>query len=182
MADEQVIDNQPTEAAAPATEGNPLDVVSENVTYAVTKSAAGVKGFAEYKEGNSTFIAVNGGKNPDGSDKEPTLELLHKIDVSIPYVHSVAGISQLVTDEEEAVSIFNKGLAQKVTTKLRSYFTEEENGVLVHLDETTFDATEFASEPMKRRAMSDSAKLVKVLKGASQEDVLAALRAMGIIA
>lgn len=158
------------------------DVVAENITYAVTKDKNGRLGFAEYKDGNSTFIAINGGKNADGTDKEPSLELLHKVDVSVPYIHSLAGISQVVSDEEEAVSIFNKGAQQKITTKLRSYFTEaNETGDLLHTDETTFDATEFLAEPMKRRSMTDTQKAVKVLKGISAESLAEALRSMGII-
>lgn len=155
-----------------------LDVVNETITYAVTRTPAkedgkaGELGFSVYKEGNSTHKAVEEGK----------IELLHKVDVTIPVANTLAGIQSLVPDEEELVTIFGKGAMSKITTRVRAYFTETNDaGELLHTDEPSYDATPDLAEPMKRRAMSDTQKAVKVLKGISAEALAEALKSMGIL-
>lgn len=176
----EVMDTTEVADAAAQTEGSGLDVVNETITYAITRSPAkegsekpGELGFSVLKEGNATDKAIAEGK----------IELLHKVDVTIPFANTLAGIQQLVPDEEELVTIFGKGAMSKVTTRVRAYFTEvNDAGELLHTDEPTYDATSDLSEPMKRRAMSDTQKAVKVLKGISAEALAEALKALGIIA
>lgn len=183
----EVASNEIATEGASSTESG-LDVITETTTYAVTRSQPkegsdkpGELGFSVLKEGNSTWLGVNGDatKNPP---VEPKLELLQTIEVSYPVANSVKGIQSLITDEDEIVNIFNKGAMSKITTRVRSYFTEvDEAGSLVHLEETAYDATSDLAEPMKRRALSDTQKAVKVLKGISAEALAEALRSMGIL-
>jgi hypothetical protein len=162
-----------------APSSNGLDVVNDVIVYAITKdpNKSGKLGFSEYKEGNAVYEAVN-----PKEGVEPTLELVQTINVSIPTIHTLAGISIAVPDEDEAISIFNKGAAQKLTTKLRAYFHEtDEAGNLLHTDETSFDASQFLAEPMKRRSMSDLQKAIRDIKGITPAVFAEALKAMGII-
>jgi hypothetical protein len=183
----EVVDNTTPETETIENAGSGLDVVNETYTLAVYKNASETEtdpkkikyGFGEYKEGNALYKA----SNPDekGATEHIKYEILLKVDVTVPVVHAFAGISQVVPDEEEAVAIFNKGLQQKMDTKLRSYFGEADENGLVHANEVSFDASEFAAEPMKRRSMTETQKLFKILKGASSNDLKEVLQAMGIL-
>lgn len=152
-----------------------LDVVTETTTYSVYKTADSTEaGFGVYKAGekpNKLAQQIASGE----------VEEILRVDVTVPYPQSIAGIKELVKDEDEIVTIFNNGATSKVTTRLRSYFTEKNDaGEFVHTDEKTFDASEFLSEPMKRKTLTDTQKAVKVLKGITPEALAEALKAMGI--
>lgn len=174
MTDEQVI-NSANEATAQVSDG--MDVVVETATYAVTREPSvdgkpGKLGFSRLKEGNALSKSISAGE----------LELLQQVEVSTPVASTIAGISQIVADEDEAVSIFNKGAAQKSLTRLYSYFTEVDSatGELVHADETSFDASEFVSEPLKRRNLSELQRAVRDLRKLDPGVMAEALKAMGI--
>ena len=171
-----------------STESSGLDVVTESYTYAIYRSPAkegsdkpGELGWGLYKEvksadgkltGNSLALEISEGKK----------ELLQKVEVSIPMPHTFNGIKEVVPDEDEAILIFCKGAMSKVITRTRAYFLEvNEAGDLVHAEETSYDASEDLSEPMKRRALTDTQKAVKVLKGISPENLAEALKALGYV-
>ena len=173
----EVMDQETATEATP-TANSGLDVVVETTTYSVYRKpakeggVAGEPGFGVYKTGNALAKQIEAGE----------IEEVLRVDVTTPYAQTIAGIQELVTDPDEVVTIFNNGATSKVTTRLRSYFTEKNDaGEFVHVGETTFDASEFLSEPMKRKTLTDTQKAVKVLKGVSPEALHQALRAMGII-
>jgi hypothetical protein len=160
-----------------------LEVITETTVYAVTKNESGKLGFSVLKEspdpsdtdqkaGNALAKSIASGK----------VELIQKIEVTAPIATTIAGFSKIIADEDEVVAIFNTGLDQRVTNKLRTYFLEQnEAGDFLHADVTTFDATEFAAEPLKRKSLSPEQKAVRDLKGYSAETLTAALKAMGIL-
>ena len=178
MTDLAVAENDSNEVETPqADSGKGLDVVVETNTYAVFKTPGkdgkpDTLGFGVLKEGNKLSKQVENAE----------VELILKSDVSIPYAQTVAGIKQVIPDDDEIVTVFNNGATSKVTTRIRSYFMEQnEAGDFVHADETAFDASEFLSEPMKRKTLTDSQKIVKALSGVSKADLAEALKAMGIL-
>jgi len=172
-----LVDVANTEVTATETSNSGLDTVLETTVYSVYKTPAKdgkeqEPGFGVWKEGNKLAKSIEAGE----------VEEVLRVSVTVPYAQTIAGISQLVKDEDEVVTIFNNGATSKVTTRLRSYFTEKNDaGEFVHVGETEFDASEFLSEPMKRKTLTDTQKAVKVLKNISPEALAEALKAMGVI-
>ena len=168
-----------TDATQTPNAGSGLDVVVDENVYAVTRTPSKVDGqpavigFGILKEGNKLDKSIKAGE----------VELVLKKTVSVPYAASLAGIQKLIKDEDEMVTVFNNGATSKVTTRLRSYMTEQnEAGEFVHLDDgDTFDAADFLAEPMKRKTLTDAQKLFKAVSGASKEDLVAVLKEMGIL-
>lgn len=156
-----------------------LDVVTDENVYAVTRTPSKVEGqpavigFGILKEGNKLDKSIKAGE----------VELVLKKTVTVPYAASLVGIQKLIKDEDEIVTVFNNGATSKVTTRLRSYMTEQnEAGEFVHLDDgDTFDASDFLAEPMKRKTLTDAQKLFKAVSAASKEDLIAVLREMNIL-
>lgn len=154
-----------------------LDVMTETSNYAVTKTtndAGEVKySFSILKEGNTLSKAIAEGK----------VELVQEVAISIPVANTLAGVSTIVSDEDEAVSIWNKGAKQKVLTRITSRFTEVDpvTGELVHADETEYDASDDIAEPLRRRNLTEGQKTKKFLESVSKTALTEALRAMGYI-
>lgn len=168
---------------APAQESG-LDVVNETIVFAVTRNIAkpdAEPGFGVLKEGNALWKKTH--PAADGSTEAVDAEIVFSVTVEIPVAHTMSGLSQIVTDEEELVNLANSGIYDKIVSQVRAKYTQRKEGEFVYGEET-IDATsaaEIASTPLKRRAMTETQKLLKVLKGASANDLSEVLRAMGIL-
>jgi hypothetical protein len=82
---------------------------------------------------------------------------------------TVAGISQLVEDPEEAVNVFNRGVAQKTGQKLKALLTEiKDDGTSLVFDPTVdaFDTLEMLGEATKRRNLSPVDKARTAIRNA----------------
>jgi hypothetical protein len=161
-----------------------LSVVNETVVFAVTRSTTkpdSEPGFGVYKEGNALWKRSNPDEKGDTSAVDT--EIVFTVTADIPVAHSIAGLSQVVTDEEELVNLANNGIYDKVVAQLRSKYIQRKEGEFIYGADTVSaeDVVEIASTPLKRRSISDSAKAVKVLSKLSQADLTAALKAMGLL-
>jgi len=176
------VNEVPTESAAVA-----MDVVEDSVVFAITKNINkpdAEPGFGVYKEGYALYKRTN--PSETGSTEHIDTEIVAKVSVSYPVAHSAKGLSQIVDDEEELVNLANAGFYDKLVAALRAKYTQRDkdgNFINVESGEASVDAEEskeIIATPFKRRALSDTQKAVKVLKGMSQADLAAALRQMGI--
>lgn len=178
LVTDELVQDANIEEGTSAPSDSPLDTVTETTTYSVYKTPvkegdkAAEPGFGVYKDGNKLAAQIAAGE----------VEEVLRVQVTVPYATTVAGISKLVKDEDEIVTIFNNGATSKVTTRLRSYFTEKNDaGEFVHVGESDFDASDFLSEPMKRKTLTDTQKAVKVLKNMPADALREALAQMGIV-
>lgn len=82
---------------------------------------------------------------------------------------TIAGISLLVEDPDEAVNIFNRGVSQKTGQKLKAVFTEiSDDGLSLVFDPVAdaYDTLELLNEATKRRNLSPADKAAKSLREA----------------
>lgn len=167
-----------------------LDIIDETMVLAVTKNLKkpdSALGFGELKEGNALWKRSQPVINEAGefiTDHIDT-EIVHKVTVTFPVAHTYAGIQQIVPEEDEAVNLFSAGAYNKLMSQLRAYFTQvTEAGDLVHGEETVYtseQSAEVIATPLKRRSISESAKLVKLLQSSNSETLMKALRELGIL-
>lgn len=87
------------------------------------------------------------------------------------------GASQIVTDEDERVVVFNRGLMSKLNQKLNAKFkeTNEDGTATFQSTEEVFDPSELVNEATKRKNLSPMEKAIKGLEKAGiPADALAA--------
>lgn len=153
-----------------------LAVTTETVTYAVYRNITdGKLGAGILKEGNALWKSANG--------DNPTREILRTVQVTSPVVNSVAGLSEVVPDEDEAVLIINKGLDSKIDQQVRARImaTNEAGDFSYPEEEIPLEqTTEMAATPLQRRSQTEGQKAVKILKSLSEDERIAVLRALGI--
>jgi hypothetical protein len=95
-----------------------------------------------------------------------------------PSLGSIAGFAELVPDEDERLSIVNKGIGAKFNQKIRTTLIELDNegNLAFQPTDAVYDATQLIQEETQRKVMSQEDKAMKVLAGLPA-DKLAALLA-----
>lgn len=124
--------------------------------------------------------------NPKQDERDALIAKGYKLEftqtVRVDKAGTMAGISQIVTDEDEAVTIWNRGLTSKLNQKLNSKFreTNEDGTASFQSTEEVFDPTELVNEPTQRKNLSPIEKAFKGLEksGISVEMLQAAMAAL----
>jgi hypothetical protein len=118
--------------------------------------------------------------NPKPEDQQKLTDAGYTLEFSqtvrVDKAGSVEGMSQIVTDPEELVTIFNRGLNSKLNQKLNSLFKEsnEDGSATFQSTEDVFDPSELINEPTQRRSLSPIEKAIKGLeKSGISADMLA---------
>lgn len=166
-----------------------LAVTSETVEYAVYRpiakegqEPAKTFGFGILKDGNDLYKSVNGYKNAKGEDVAPDTELLRTAKVTIPIINKAEGIEQVVSDSDEAASIFMAGAKLKLTPQLRNKLTavDEAGDFTFSGDEISYDeCVDILNTPLQRRNLTDSQKALKALNNFNPDTLAAVLASMG---
>lgn len=155
-----------------------LAVISENVSYErwskiLTDDADPTK---------VTKVEVAVVSNPSEADSKSLADKGFKRDfvqtVRVDKAGTFDGISQIVTDAEENVNIYNRGLAAKLNQKLNALFkdSDEKTGApTFSATEDVYDPTELLNDPTQRRNLTPVQKAIKGLEKAGLSD--AALQA-----
>lgn len=168
--------------------GSGLDVVSEVVTFAVTKKigadATAEPGFGVLKSGNALWKRTN----PDdkGDTKGIDTEVIFTVDVTVPTATNLAGAQSMVEDEEELVGLINNGAYDKLIGQVRAKFIQRDaTGEFLYMAEPVVDldgALDIIKTPLKRRTLTEAQKTVKFLSGLKDKTaVLDVLKEMGIL-
>ena len=93
-----------------------------------------------------------------------TLEFVQT--VRVDKAGTVEGMSQIITDKDELVTIFNRGLQSKLNQKLNSKFREnnEDGTAAFQATEEVYDPTELLNEATQRKSLSPIEKAFKGLE------------------
>ncbi|HEY1646318.1 MAG TPA: hypothetical protein VGF75_08245 [Candidatus Saccharimonadales bacterium] len=169
-----------------------LAVTQETITYAVYRSKPSEKnpdisklplGFGILKDGNDLYKSIYGYKDAKGNDVVPDTDLLRTATVTQPVVHTAEGITQVITDSDEAASIFMQGANQKLKSQLRSKLTavNETSGDFESPQDTISyeECVEILSTPLQRRNLTETQKAMKAVKTFSPDVLAAVLKQMG---
>lgn len=189
-----IVDEQQTVAATSETESleQTLAVTQETVTYAVYRSKPTEKnpdvtklplGFGILKDGNDLHKSIYGYKDAKGQDVAPDTDLLRTASVTQPIIHTAEGILQVVSDSDEAASIFMQGVNQKGKSQLRAKLTAvnettgdfESPGDVISYEEYV----EMLNTPLQRRNLTETQKAMKAVKSFSPDVLAAVLKQMG---
>lgn len=94
-------------------------------------------------------------------------ELLFEQTFSFDRAGTLAGIPQVIKDEEEAINIFNAGLKVKLNSRVKAMLEElDENGNPTFQPvEGNYDLADVLNEPAQRRNLSPTEKAIRVLVG-----------------
>ena len=89
-------------------------------------------------------------------------------------VGSLDGLATLIGDDEEAVNIVNRGIAQKTSQKVNSVLLEvnDKNELVFEPTEDVVDTRDMLQEPTKRRSLSPIEKLGRDAKKAGFDSTL----------
>lgn len=101
--------------------------------------------------------------------------------VRVDKAGTVEGMAQIVTDAEELVTVFNRGLQSKLNQKLNSLFKEsnEDGTATFQSTEEIYDPSELINEPTQRRSLSP---VEKAIKGLEKSGIPAEMLAQAIAA
>lgn len=164
--------------AATATQTD-LSVKSENVIYErytkVVMSAADPSKVSEVK---TALLS-----NPKPEEQKKLLDEGYVLEftqtVRVDEAGTEEGMAQIVSDPEERVIIFNRGLQSKLNQKLNSLFKEsnDDGSATFASTEEVYDPSDLLNAPTKRRNLSPFEKAIKGLEksGLSQEAIAAAV-------
>lgn len=159
-----------------------LSVKSENVVY---ERYSLIK-YSDTEPTKIVDVDVAVLSNPKQEERDALLTKGYKLEftqtVRVDKAGTFAGIKQIVSDEDEAVTIWNRGLTSKLNQKLNSKFreTNEDGTASFQSTEEVFDPTELVNEPTQRKNLSPIEKAFKGLEksGVSQEMIAAAMAAL----
>lgn len=151
-----------------ATSTTAVDIKTFNETYRVY-----VKLLPDGKIDQESMKVTSSGK--DGSAWKKLEDAGYQMGleqtVKIYEAGTIAGISQLVEDAEEAVNIFNRGGANKTSQKLKTVLTEVDSaGTNLSFSPTDspFDTLELLAAPTQRRNLSPFDKAKTMFRNAAK--------------
>lgn len=167
---------------ATSTAAPDLSVKSENVIY---ERYSLVK-YSDTEPTKIVDVDVAVLSNPKQDERDALLAKGYKLEftqtVRVDKAGTFAGIKQIVSDEEEAVTIWNRGLTSKLNQKLNSKFreTNDDGTAAFQSTEEVFDPSELVNEPTQRKNLSPIEKAMKGLEksGISVEMLQAAMAAL----
>lgn len=159
-----------------------MSIKTENVTYTVlvklNDEGAVTKGNIKYASGDEQIAKL---KENGFIEAFQQTFLTYKIG-------TLQGLSDLIGDDEEAVNVAQRGVAQKTSQKIASYLTDYDYEAQKFLNEPvegTFDTRELLQEATQRRSLTQGEKLVRDMKKSGYADeqialVLKTLQAAGM--
>lgn len=155
-----------------------MAVKPETITFALigsqVKTGVDTEGNPTYK---TEYKAASADKTIDEARKAGTISFEQTF--SFDKAGTVAGINQVIKDDEEATAIFNAGLKVKLNNKVKQLLeaTDETTGdPTFEPVEGTFDLRDLLNEAAQRRNLSPVDKAIKTLSGLGlSPEALAAL-------
>lgn len=158
-----------------------LSVKSENVVY---ERYSKVTMSEDQSKVIDTDVAIL--SNPKQEEKDALLAKGYKLEftqtVRVDKAGTVEGMAQIITDPDELVMVFNRGLQSKLNQKLNSKFreTNEDGTATFQSTEDVFDPSELVNEATQRKNLSPIEKALKGLEksGVSAEAIAAAMAAL----
>jgi hypothetical protein len=122
--------------------------------------------------------------NPKQEEKDELLKDGYTLEftqtVRVDKAGTIEGMSQIISDKEELVVIFNRGLQSKLNQKLNSKFREnkEDGSAEWQATDDVYDPSELLNDPTQRKSLSPLEKAFKGLeKSGISADMLAAAMA-----
>jgi len=149
-----------------------VSIKTENVTYTVlvklNDEGAVTKGNIKYASGEEQIAKLK-----ENGFIEAFVQTFTTYKIG-----TLAGLSDLIADEEESVNVAQRGVAQKTSQKIASYLTDydyENQKFLNEPVEGAFDTRDMLQEATQRRSLTQGEKLVRDMKKSGYADEMIAL-------
>jgi hypothetical protein len=162
--------NMSTVAVTPSTD---IAIKPENIEYKVYVKLDGEGKVIEKETVYSSSAKQIEKLDAEVAKPDASIVLAKAQTVKTYKVGSIEGLRELIGDEEEAVNIINRGLAQKFNQKISEYLTDFDSTKQAFVNDQTdevFDSKELLQEPTQRRNLSPTEKLAKAVKNAGFDE------------